>query len=399
MTGFAIGAFALVALTLAFILRPLMREPRRGGAESLAADTAVLKDQLAELERDYATGAIAPQAYEQAKLELKRRLLEDTAVADSPASATPRMRSTVAAIAVALPAAAIGVYALLGSPEALAPVRQEAHIGPAEIEAMVARLAERLEQRPDDVQGWVMLGRSYKVLGRHAEAAQAYARIETFLARDAQAAGRVRRSDCACSRGRPARKASGAGGKGACPRAEYTPTQILAGAHAFQRADYAGAVRQWERALAKVAPDSEAAQSLKAHLAEAHARTGAQSADKPSIAAAARCCGYCQTCRDGRGEGCAVRYSIYLCTCRGWPARPARGASPPGQDLPLDFTLDDSMAMAPNLKLSRFSEVVVGARVSRSGNPTSRSGDLQGLSQPVKVGAPNVAVIIDTALP
>jgi cytochrome c-type biogenesis protein CcmH len=69
------------------------------------------------------------------------------------------------------------------------------------------------------------------------------------------------------------------------------------------------------------------------------------------------------------------------------------------KDLPLEFALDDSMAMAPNLKLSGFAEVIVGARVSRSGNATPQSGDLQGVSRPVKVGAAGVAVVIDTAVP
>ena len=69
------------------------------------------------------------------------------------------------------------------------------------------------------------------------------------------------------------------------------------------------------------------------------------------------------------------------------------------KDLPVEFALDDSMAMAPNLKLSGFAEVVVGARISRSGSATPQSGDLQGLSRPVKVGASGVAVVIDTAVP
>jgi cytochrome c-type biogenesis protein CcmH len=69
------------------------------------------------------------------------------------------------------------------------------------------------------------------------------------------------------------------------------------------------------------------------------------------------------------------------------------------KDLPLEFALDDSMAMAPNLKLSGFAEVIVGARISRSGSATPASGDLQGLSHPVKVGAVGVAVVIDTAVP
>ena len=68
-------------------------------------------------------------------------------------------------------------------------------------------------------------------------------------------------------------------------------------------------------------------------------------------------------------------------------------------DLPADFTLDDTHAMSPELKLSGFSDVVLTARVSKSGNAISRSGDLQGMSTPVKVGARGVAIVIDSVVP
>jgi len=69
-----------------------------------------------------------------------------------------------------------------------------------------------------------------------------------------------------------------------------------------------------------------------------------------------------------------------------------------GSDLPAEFTLDDSMAMAPQMKLSAFPRVVIGARVSKSANANPQAGDLQGLSAEVKVGAKSVSVVIDTEL-
>jgi cytochrome c-type biogenesis protein CcmH len=69
------------------------------------------------------------------------------------------------------------------------------------------------------------------------------------------------------------------------------------------------------------------------------------------------------------------------------------------KDLPVAFTLDDSMAMAPNLALSNFPSVVVGARISKSGNASPQSGDLEGLSPTIKVGMNGVSVVIDRALP
>jgi cytochrome c-type biogenesis protein CcmH len=401
MTGFAIGAFVLIALTLVFILRPLIREPRSTGVESSAVNTAVLKDQLAELEREYATGALAPQAYEQAKLELKRRLLDDAGVADNHPSATRRMRWAVAAIAVTLPVTAIAIYAVLGSPEVLAPGRHEARIGPAEIEAMIARLAERLEQRPDDVQGWVMLGRSYKVLGRYAEAATAYGRIENAIASDArllveyaEVLALAKGSDL---QGKPTALVA----KALELEPGYTPALMLAGASAFQRGDYARAAHQWEKALAHVAPNSDEAQSLAAYISEARTRADARSADKAATASdpKARVVGTVKLAETLAAKAAPTDTVFVFARAADGPPAPLAVLRRQVKDLPLDFTLDDSLAMAPNLKLSRFSEVVVGARVSRSGNAMPHSGDFQGLSQPVKVGATGVVVIIDTALP
>jgi len=65
-------------------------------------------------------------------------------------------------------------------------------------------------------------------------------------------------------------------------------------------------------------------------------------------------------------------------------------------ELPIEFTLDDSMAMAPQMKLSSFPEVVVGARVSKSANAMPQPGDLEGSSPPIKVGANGVSVVIDS---
>jgi len=69
------------------------------------------------------------------------------------------------------------------------------------------------------------------------------------------------------------------------------------------------------------------------------------------------------------------------------------------KDLPLQFTLDDSMAMQPQLKLSGFNQVVVVARVSRSGTPMAQAGDLQGMTGTVKPGAKGLNIVIDSVVP
>ena len=68
-------------------------------------------------------------------------------------------------------------------------------------------------------------------------------------------------------------------------------------------------------------------------------------------------------------------------------------------ELPLKFALDDSQAMSPELRLSKFAKIRIEARVSKSGNAAPQPGDLQGASEVVSVGARDLRVVIDKALP
>ena len=69
------------------------------------------------------------------------------------------------------------------------------------------------------------------------------------------------------------------------------------------------------------------------------------------------------------------------------------------KDLPAKFTLDDSTAMTPNMTLASYPQIIVGARVSKSGNAMPKPGDLEGYSPAVKAGATGLNVVIDRALP
>jgi cytochrome c-type biogenesis protein CcmH len=409
MIGFALGALALLAATLAFLLWPLARAPRAtAAADAAATNAAVLKDSLAELERDHAAGTIAPAEYEQAKLELKRRLLEDTAGAEA-ASSSPARRRPLAAVAtaIALPVTAVGLYLVLGAPGALDPEQRQPQFGREDVEAMVEKLAQRLQSRPDDAEGWAMLGRSYRVLGRNTEAAQAYAKAERVVAADPRLlvdyAESLALAHDGNLQGKPAELVARA--------LELDPNNplalMLSGAVSFQREDYAGAIRQWEKVQTLLAPGSEEARAVGDSIAKARELAAAQPAAKPAAKApggvasgpAARIAGTVSLAPALAATAAPTDTVFIFARAVGGPPAPLAVLRRQVKDLPVKFTLDDSMAMAPSLKLSGFAEVVVSARVSRSGNATPQSGDLQGLSKPVKVGATGVSVVIDTAVP
>jgi cytochrome c-type biogenesis protein CcmH len=185
---------------------------------------------------------------------------------------------------------------------------------------------------------------------------------------------------------------------------------VLAGTAAFDRNDRAGAVRYWERALSVLPAESDMAQRVRASIEEARGPAQVARAAKPAPAQSS------QAPRAAPAQGAASVSGVVSLDSRLAGkvapddtvfifARAAEGPRMPlailrkqGRDLPVQFTLDDSMAMAPQMKLSAFPRVVVGARVSKTANATASPGDLQGLSAPVSVGAADIGVLIDTEI-
>jgi cytochrome c-type biogenesis protein CcmH len=185
---------------------------------------------------------------------------------------------------------------------------------------------------------------------------------------------------------------------------EHWKALALAGTAAFGRKDYGRAIAYWERLKRVVPGDSEVGRSVDASIAEARELAGAKPAaagapKTPAAAAGAKVAGKVSLAQALAANTAPTDTVFIFARASSGPPLPLAVLRKQVRDLPLDFTLDDSMAMAPNLKLSGFAEVVVGARVSRSGNATPQSGDLQGLSKPVKVGATGLAIVIDTAVP
>jgi cytochrome c-type biogenesis protein CcmH len=324
-------------------------------------------------------------------------------------------------------AVGLGGYAVYGEfTTALNPARQAAPAvadgpppSPEEIAAMVDRLAERLKERPDDAQGWAMLARSYLVLGRLEEAAQASARALQLQPDSPQAladhADVLAMKNGRTLEGEPMRLIE----RALQLDPDHLKSLALAGAAAFDRGDMARAAQLWDRVALLGPPGSDITQQAREGAAEARrlatqATAGGSSASAPGPAARAQ-----GTAQPAAASAARVSGRIELAAALKAQARPedtvyvfARNADATGgnrmplaivraqvKDLPLPFTLDDSQAMGPGMGLSTAKRVVVGARVSRSGQAVPQPGDLEGLSAPVDVGAKDVRIEISRVLP
>jgi cytochrome c-type biogenesis protein CcmH len=272
MTQFAIFATLLLVVVAAFLLPPLWLGLRQNDQKAgrKEANLAIFRDQLAELEREQKEGTLATGDFEQARRELQRRLLEEVApdAGDAAKVARGPSRKMAIALLLLLPVLAVSGYAVLGNPKALDPAQTAAppRMTAEQISGMVSKLAERLKANPDDMQGWLMLARSYKTMGRYEEAAEAYGKAEKVINDDpellASYAETIAMANGKGLDGKP---------KQLIERAlKLDPQQphalFLAGAAAMEAGDNKKGIAYWEALLPQVEPGSEIDQMLRSGI-------------------------------------------------------------------------------------------------------------------------------------
>jgi len=400
VTAFWVIAVVLVAAALAFVLPPLLGRRRRApGAAAGATNVAVYRDQLRELEADLAAGTLAHDQYDDARREIEARLLDDARDPGSgPGAARPGRTAAILA-GIAIPLASILLYLAVGTPGALAPQADGHGISRSQIEGMVERLAARMKENPNDAIGWAMLGRSYSVLDRFPEAAVAYANAVKYSPPDAQLLADYADA-LAMAQGR---RLQGEPERLIAQALKIDPRNVkalaLAGTVAFENKDFRGAIAHWRRILEVVPPDSDMADSIRDSIADAEKLAGGAVKPQPAPARATASAPGAVSGTVQLAPALAARVtpgdSVFIfARAADGPRVPLAVLRKQVRELPAAFTLDDSMAMAAGMKLSDHPRVVVGARISKSGNAVPQPGDFEGLSAPVNTGAKGVVVVI-----
>jgi len=419
VTLFVLIAVGMVAIALAAVLIPLLRGSTPGVLRE-ATNVAILRDQLRELDADLYAGTMPRDRYDQAKQELLQRALEESKSVEAVAARAPQSAAwTAAVLGSAIPIAALLLYLALGNHDAFAPLAVQSKpagehkVTRQDIEALAEKLAAKLKDDPANVDGWVMLARTYQALDRNEDSARAFDRAVALLPDNADLLADYADLLATIDGGfreksvqliEQALKAD--------PR--HWKALALAGTAAFNRKDYKMAVGYWERMKATVPPTSPLAGSIDASIAEARELGGLKAAAAPAAplpatpaappaataaSAGARIAGTVQLAPALAGKVSPTDTVYIFARAVDGPRMPLAILKKQAKDLPVTFALDDSMAMTPSLALSNFPSVVVGARVSKSGSATPQSGDLEGLSSAVKLGATGLAVVIDRTLP
>lgn len=429
MTLFWIACAVLIVVALPFMVLPLWRDAddnANSDDNEVLRDEAnleILRDQLAELEADLHNGLLTQEAYEQGKRELQARLLEevrstphDTLQAAPARKPRNSVRWLAIALVVLLPLFSVSFYLLTGNTNALLPQENQ---GLAEdfalitSEAKLQELEKKLEKHPENPDDWFLLASSYSKMQRFADAVRAYEQLVKLVPDAAQIwasyADVYAMNNNQSLLGEPTTFLNKA--------LELDGNNILAlalsGSAAMERGDYAAAITHWTKLISLLPQDNQELQMIRNGIEQARQFLAMQPGGKEKLMQLPADNAPQKTVADSAE---AIEGGVSLSTELSGKAAPtdtvfifardAQGkkmllAALRGQvkDLPMQFTLDDSMAIQPQAKLSGSEQVEVVARVSKTGNPLAQPGDLQGTTGVVKPGTKGLSIVIDTIVP
>ena len=439
MTSFWVVAGIFIVGALLFILPTLLRN--RGGQTGVARGTtnvSIYRDQISELDNDLRNDILNQEQYNQSKYELQQRMMQDMSEENStPETRTTSNRNiaTAAVVTLAMPILAISLYLLLGNTKALMPqpaieqariagqpsMSEDAGHPDQEMSSIVDNLVARLEEQPNDLEGWLMLGRTYAIMGRFKEASEVYAKLLARSPDSPEALVNYADIFAMTQDGSLVGKPIELINKALRIDPKNPKALALAGTAKFEQGKFTQAAVYWEELLAIIPADSKLALSVSGSIEKA--KSLALNGKDPTITVAQSQNLNNKNTRlsKSQNETNDVVAQASVSTISGIvtisPALAAR-ASPEdtlfiyarakdgprmplaivrlqAKNLPARFLLKDGMGMNPNMKLSSFPEVVISARVTKSGKAIPASGDLQGFSEVVKIGDQNVNILID----
>jgi len=422
MLTFVILAALMLAAALAFVLPTLLNA--RAGTADPALDA---RRKLKALEQARGEGILSDAEYRAKRAALGEQML--AAIDAAPAPGRSGLHAALA-IALLLPASAIVLYRLVGEPRALdastasAPAPAAAG-APADheqnMQQAIAGLEQKLKQNPDDAEGWTLLGRAYEATERFTEARDALKHARDLNPQDpdttvAYAEALALASDSRRIEGEPRALI-----ESALKLAPENQRGLwLLGISDYQAKKYDSAIAIWKRLLAALPKDSNIAQSVQHQIASAEAaRDGrepppdpdstapserAESPTAPAAPAASADSPHLtvKVALDAKLKGKLAAGDVLFVYAKAasGPPMPVAIQRMQASQLPATVVLSDGMGMMPSMKLSQFPQVIIGARISKSGNAIAQSGDLQTISKPIAVSTTTpIELTIDQVVP
>ncbi|GDX59682.1 MAG: Formate-dependent nitrite reductase complex subunit NrfG [Nitrosomonadaceae bacterium] len=446
MTSFWVVAGILTIGALLFIVPTLISKgTSRTGVIRKAANVSIYRDQLAELESDLRSDVLSKEQYDQSKRELQQRMIQDVPEGESLATMviTSSNRGNIATITVlmlAIPLMAVSLYLWIGNTKGLTPQPiseqqspmsgsgPESESGHQNFSSVLDSLIARLREQPNDVEGWIMLGRTYAIMQRFNEAKIAYEQVIALSPESPELlvdyADIVAMTNGGSLQGEPMELVN----KALSLSPKNPKALALAGTAAFEQKNFKQAASYWEKLLVQIPPESKLAQSVKESITEAKSlasgkgstmagmQNQAATSNQNSPPPASQAITASPNADSAGATGATLTGTVTLSATLAGKVSPddtlfifARATDGPPmpraisvkkvRDLPASFLLTDGMGARPDLKISNVPQLIISARITKSGKAMPESGDLQGFSQKVKPGDKNINIMIDQQIP
>ena len=398
MIAFWVLVIAMVAVALFFLLRPFGLDVDGINIDRKEQNINIAKERLSELKLELDQGVISQSEYEQTRQEVEQSLLNDIeqVPAENKEVNTANNRVTRFALIITVPTLAAGLYVSLGNPDLIVGAQQQAavpagHASSAAqdagkvgtVEEMVEKLAARMKEKPDSAEGWFMLGRSYMSLNRYEEAVAALEKANKLvpdnhvvMLRYADALTMLRGGQIS---GKPFELI-----KKAVAIKPDDPTGLwLLGMGYDEKGEYQKAISYWNL-LVPLLKDEQSLNEVNKLIKQAKRKSGSDIASvapvkvKPVEKTTVKKITVKVNIDKAMLKNVSMNDTVFIFAraIKG-PPMPLAVVRKQVKDLPIEVTLDDSMAMMPNMKISSFDKVNVVARVSKSGSAMPQPGDLE----------------------
>jgi cytochrome c-type biogenesis protein CcmH len=396
MTSFVISALLLLILVLILLLRPLFFPAKESATSRRQMNAAIYREELDKLEADRLAGTVDSNNYEQTHAEMRQRLFQDTDEADDLA-VLGSPKKTIIGICLFVAILSAGFYFYLGDAAQIAQKSTEKPMTQESVEKMVEEFAAKMEKEPDNLKGWAMLARSYRILGRNTEAANAYARAGSFVDSDPQLLADYADVLAANANGNFAGKPQQLINKALAQDPNNLLALWLSGTAAFNAQNYKAAVQSWEKLAKQLPAESDEARAIAASIAEARSKGGLAPASAPVISNQG-VSGQVEITPELKSK---IKAGDVLMVIARKPGErmPVAVLKTPVTAFPINFVLNDALAMSPNALISQMPEVSVEVRISKSGMAMPEAGDLISISQTIKVGTTNARLTIEQIRP
>ena len=381
MTLFWLAAAAITLIGLGFIILPLMRQKASAQVSRMQVNKALYESKLEELQADLEQGLLDPSEYQQSEQELQRSLLSDVKVSER--SSVTQKRSNlgmVVLLTIALPLSAILLYQQFTTYIANDEYNEQQKLAQQAqtIQQSIEALEQRLQDKPDDLEGWKILGQSYVVMQQFNKAVGAYSQAAALSDySDPDLLVLLAETSSFANDGVFGTIENALLEQALAVNPKHERALWYAGYAAYSEDDYQAAVAYWQTLLSLVPADrNDVRDSLNKFVADAREKAGLEAAPAEQ-AALARVLYVQVTVAQELAKNYQDSDTVFIyARAKNGPKMPLSLVRVPLSALPIKVELTEATSMLPNMNLRSFEQVEVLARISPSGQAISQAGDL-----------------------